>query len=131
MDSLELVVAACLARRCLGQRGAKKVAPVAGARLRVIEGRAAVAVPTPPEPWRFQTDCVDAYVRSWVARGFSPVTVDNDIGVLERMLSALGRPAWEVTAEDIDRVVGAMAVDGKASTTRRDYVQVFKGFIAS
>jgi site-specific recombinase XerD len=101
---------------------------VEGVRLRVIEGRAAVAVPTPPDPWRFQTECVDAYVRSWVARGFSQVTVDNDIGVLERMLSALAKPAWDVVAEDIDRVVGAMAVDGKASTTRRDYVQVFKGF---
>jgi site-specific recombinase XerD len=44
------------------------------------------------------------------------------------MLAALGRPAWEVTAEDVDRVVGAMAVGGKASSTRRDYVQVFKGF---
>src|SRR5262245_7084492 len=101
---------------------------MAGARLQVVEGQAAVAVPRQCDPSRYQADCVDAYVRSWVARGFSPVTVDNDIGVLEPMLSALGRPAWEVTAEDIDRVVGAMAVDGKASTTRRDYVQVFKGF---
>ena len=57
----------------------------------------------------FQTRCVEAYVLSWVARGFSPVTVDNDTGVLERMLAALGRPAWDVTAEDVDRVVGAMA----------------------
>ena len=47
---------------------------------------------------------------SWIARGFARSTIDNDTGVLERMLAALGRPAWEVTAEDVDRVVGAMAV---------------------
>jgi integrase/recombinase XerD len=75
----------------------------------------------------FQADCVEAYVRSWVARGFSPVTVETDSGVLERMLAALGRPAWEATAEDVDRV-GAMAVDWKAAATRREYVQAFKGF---
>ena len=44
------------------------------------------------------------------------------------MLAALGRPAWEVTPEDVDRVVGELAVAGRASSTRRDYVQIFKGF---
>jgi integrase/recombinase XerD len=43
-------------------------------------------------------------------------------------LSALGRPAWEVTAEDIDRVIGELAVAGRAASTRREYVQIFKGF---
>jgi site-specific recombinase XerD len=70
---------------------------------------------------------VDAFVASWRARGFSQVTIDNDIGLLERTLSALGRPAWEVTAEDIDRVVGDMAA-GRTASTRREYVQIFKGF---
>jgi integrase/recombinase XerD len=102
--------------------------PVPGAQLRVIKGGVMPAAMAPLDPARFQAECVEAYVRSWTARGFSPVTVDNDIGVLERMLAALGRPAWEVTAEDVDRVVGAMAVEGKAASTRRDYVQVFKGF---
>jgi integrase/recombinase XerD len=98
------------------------------ARLRVVNGESVAAAGEPTDPWLFQARCVEAYVLSWVARGFSPVTVENDTGVLERMLAALGRPAWEVTAEDVDRVVGAMAVGGKASSTRRDYVQVFKGF---
>jgi integrase/recombinase XerD len=98
------------------------------ARLQLIQGQTVSPAVQPMDPWQFQTRCVEAYVLSWVARGFSPVTVDNDTGVLERMLTALGRPAWEVTAEDVDRVVGAMAVDGRASSTRRDYVQVFKGF---
>ncbi|MEU8910523.1 tyrosine-type recombinase/integrase [Streptomyces mirabilis] len=56
------------------------------------------------------------------------MTIDNDIGLLERTLTALGRPAWEVTPEDIDRVVGDLAVKGRATSTRREYVQIFKGF---
>jgi integrase/recombinase XerD len=63
-----------------------------------------------------------------VARGFSPVTIANDIGLLERALKALGRPAWEVTPEDIDRVVGDLATAGRTTATRREYVQIFKGF---
>lgn len=34
----------------------------------------------------------------------------------------------ETTAEDIDRVVGSLAVAGRAPSTRREYVQIFKGF---
>ena len=60
--------------------------------------------------------------------GFSPVTIENDSGVLERVLALLGRPAWEVTVDDVDRVVGGLAADGLASSTRRGYVQAFKGF---
>lgn len=48
--------------------------------------------------------------------------------LMERTLKALGRPAWEVTPEDIDRVVGDLAVQGRETSTRREYVQIFKGF---
>lgn len=98
-----------------------------GPGLRVIEGGVPVA-PVAVDPWEFQTQCVEAFVASWRARGFSPVTIDNDTGLLERTLTALGRPAWEVTPEDIDRVVGELAVAGRAASTRREYVQIFKGF---
>ena len=37
-------------------------------------------------------------------------------------------PAWEVTPEDIDRVVGDLAAAGRTTSTRREYVQIFKGF---
>lgn len=97
--------------------------------LRIIAGRPAeseaVAV---VDPSAFQAACVEAYLASWTARGFSPVTIENDSGVLERMLTLLGRPAWEVTVEDVDRVVGSLAAEGLASSTRRGYVQAFKGF---
>ena len=96
--------------------------------LRLIPGGAAPVEPVAADPVVFQRECVDAFVASWRARGFSPVTIDNDIGLLERTLTALGRPAWEVTSEDIDRVVGELAVAGRAASTRREYVQIFKGF---
>lgn len=96
--------------------------------LRLIPGGAVAVASASSDPLAFQQDCVDAFVASWRARGFSPVTIENDVGLLERTLAALGRPAWEVTAEDIDRVVGDLAIAGRASSTRREYVQIFKGF---
>jgi integrase/recombinase XerD len=95
--------------------------------LRVVPGAAAPVVET-RDPQRFQAECVESFVASWTARGFAESTIANDVGVLERMLSALGRPAWEVTAEDVDRVVGQLASAGRAVSTRRNYLQVFKGF---
>ncbi len=97
--------------------------------LRVITGRTVPAeAAIEADPVVFQASCVEAYLASWTARGFSLVTIENDTGVLERMLGLLGRPAWEVTVEDVDRVVGALAADGLAASTRRGYVQAFKGF---
>ncbi|MEH0631479.1 hypothetical protein [Streptomyces stelliscabiei] len=96
--------------------------------MRVIEGGAVLLEPVTADPWEFQAECVEAFVASWRPRGFSPVTVENDIGLLERTLTALGRPAWDVTPEDIDRVVGDLALAGRAASTRREYVQIFKGF---
>jgi integrase/recombinase XerD len=96
-------------------------------RLRVISGEVAPVVET-RDPQRFQAECVEAFVASWTARGFAESTIANDVGVLERMLAGLGRPVWEVTAADVDRVVGELASSGRAVSTRRNYVQVFKGF---
>lgn len=98
--------------------------------LRVIPGRSVAGLEPAVgvDPAAFQAACVEAYVASWTARGFSPVTIENDSGVLERVLVLLGRPAWEVTVEDMDRAVGALAADGLACSTRRGYVQAFKGF---
>ncbi|BBU20983.1 phage integrase family protein [Mycobacterium xenopi] len=100
---------------------------VGDGRLRVITGVVAPVVET-RDPQRFQAECVEAFVASWTARGFAESTIANDVGVLERMLAALGRPVWEVTADDVDRVVGELASSGRAVSTRRNYLQVFKGF---
>jgi integrase/recombinase XerD len=114
--------------RCrLEMSGSGKVCVVGDGRLRVISGEVAPVVET-RDPQRFQAECVEAFVASWTARGFAESTIANDVGVLERMLAALGRPVWEVTAADVDRVVGELASSGRAVSTRRNYVQVFKKF---
>lgn len=82
------------------------------------------------DPMAFQDMCVEAYEASQVARGFSPVTMENGSGVLARFLAACGKPAWEVSREDVDRIVGELAEQGRATATRRGYVQAFKGFHA-
>ncbi|TWD13175.1 hypothetical protein FB570_119102 [Streptomyces sp. T12] len=51
---------------------------MAEARLQVIAGGAVPQEPLTTDPWQFQTMCVDAFVASWGARGFSLVTIDND-----------------------------------------------------
>jgi integrase/recombinase XerD len=88
-----------------------------------LAGRAA-------DPACFQEECLRAFEVSQVARGFSQVTIGNSGGTLERFLAACGRPAWEVTRDDVDRVVAGFAAQGLAASTRRGYVQAFKGFHA-
>lgn len=98
-----------------------------GRGLRVISGSAA-ATASQLDAEGFQASCVEAFVASWSARGFSPVTIENNTGVLERFLELLGVPAWEAGAEDIDRVVGELVARQMAASTRRGYVQAFKDF---
>ena len=95
--------------------------------LRVISG-AAAASPSELDGESFQAVCVDGFVASWTARGFSPVTIENGMGVLERFLDLLAVPAWEAGPEDVDRVVGELVARGAAASTRRGYVQAFKDF---
>lgn len=96
--------------------------------LRVVQGGAAAVPLAAADPERFQADCAAAYAASWVARGFSQVTVDSATSRLERVLATFDKPVWEVSREDVDRVVGAWAAAGIAASTRRTYVQTFKGF---
>jgi len=76
----------------------------------------------------FQAACVDGFVASWTARGFSAVTIENNEGVLDRFLTLLEIPAWEAGPEDVDRVVAELVARGMAASTRRGYVQAFKDF---
>jgi site-specific recombinase XerD len=103
--------------------------------LRVVPGEAngaaAEAIGPATDPVAFQEECLRAFEVSQVARGFSEVTIGNGAGTLRRFLAACGRPAWEVTRVDVDRVVSGLAAQGLAASTRRLYVQVFKDFHAS
>jgi len=116
----------------VGQLVTRRARDMVQGRLRVVSG-AAAATARPSgvsDPSAFQSLCLEAYEASQVARGFSPVTMENWNATLGRFLTACDRPAWEVTREDVDRVVAGLAGQGLAASTRRGYVQAFKGFHA-
>ena len=94
------------------------------------DGAACGAVSAPADPVAFQRACVDGYVAAQVAQGFSAVTIENATGVLERFLVLAARPAWEITEHDVDRVVAELVARGVGQTTRRGYLQAFRGFFA-
>lgn len=95
--------------------------------LRVVEGTALPAA-SPLDPDTFEAGCVDGFVASWSARGFSPVFIENATGVLERFLAMLAVPAWEAGPDDVDEVVAQLVAKGMVASTRRGYVQAFKDF---
>lgn len=95
--------------------------------LRVLGGGARTTASALDGP-AFQAACVEAFIGSRTARGFSDITIENATGVLERFLALLGVPAWEAAPADIDRVVAELVTRGMAPSTRRGYVQAFKDF---
>jgi integrase/recombinase XerD len=99
--------------------------------LHSVQGTAALPLPVEfVDPVAYQSGCVDGFVASQVARGFSSTTIDNGTGVLERFLVLAAKPAWELTAADVDAVVAALIDRGVGAVTRRDYVGTFKQFFA-
>lgn len=101
-------------------------------RLRLVQSNAGPATVTDTlmDPVAFQDSCVEAFQTSQAVRGFAQTTMENTAGVLDRFLTACDRPAWEVTAEDVDRVLAGLVTQGLSAATRRGYVQAFKGFHA-
>ena len=81
-----------------------------------------------PDAGDFQQECIDGFIGSQVAQGFSQITIENGTGVLERFLALAAKPAWEITEHDVDRVIAALVKRGVSQTTRRGYVQAFRGF---
>ncbi len=103
---------------------------MAGRGLHIVASAELPIPGAPPDPLVYQASCIEAYQASQTARGFSPLTIGTGTGTLERFLDACGCPAWEVTCEDVDRVVGQLAAAGMSASTRRGYVSAFKGFFA-
>ena len=97
------------------------------ANLRVVAG-AALPAASALDAEGFEASCMDSFVSSWSARGFSPVFIENATGVLERFLTLLAVPAWEAGPDDVDAVVAQLVTNGLAASTRRGYVQAFKDF---
>jgi hypothetical protein len=50
-------------------------------------GRAPRPAGAPPDPLVYQASCIEAYQASQTARGFSPLTIGNGTGTLERFLT--------------------------------------------
>ena len=99
------------------------------AELRVVQGSAEATAGEPLDPEVFQADCVHAYVASWVARGYSQVTIDASTsrswsGCWRRWASRRGR--WRPRTSTRWWEPGRRW--GIAASTRRTYVQAFKGF---
>lgn len=82
------------------------------------------------DPWEFQTRCLERFGATQTARGFSPVTIESDAAQLERFLALAAKPAWELTADDIDTVMATLADRGAGARTRRDYASTFRQFFA-
>ena len=79
--------------------------------LRVVQG-AALPAASQLSADAFEAACVDGFVASWSARGFSPVFIENAAGVLERFLTLLAVPAWEAGPDDVDDVVAELVARG-------------------
>lgn len=74
--------------------------------------------------------CLERWTDSLVARSYSQRTIDGALPALDRFLGRCGGPVWEVSRDDIDRVMAELADAGLARSTRMGYLQVFKNFHA-
>ncbi len=97
--------------------------------LRLIDGEAE-ALGAAVGPVEFEAGCIERWQDSLTARAFSQRTIDGSVPVLERFLSRCGRPVWQVSRDDIDRVMADLSDGGLAASTRSGYLQIFKGFYA-
>jgi len=79
-------------------------------------------------PFAYQARCVGSWVTSMIARGFSQTTIEGDNAMLDRFLALAGKPAWELSAADVDAVVRTLLERGTGAVTRRDYVTTFRQF---
>jgi integrase/recombinase XerD len=99
------------------------------ARLRLIQNDGiARAADQVPDPDAYEAQCLEDYAASQQVRGFSPRTTQSAIPRIERFLAMCGCRAWEVTREDVDRVLSELVSKGSARATRREYVNDFKWF---
>jgi len=118
-----------MVRHCLKHSGSRKVWPVAGVELRLVDG-GTEAVAKSVGPVEFEANCMERWQDSLTVRAYSQRTIDGSVPVLERFLARCGRSVWEVSRDDIDRVMTDLADGGLAASTRSGYLQIFKGFYA-
>ena len=100
-----------------------------GLELRLVDG-GNEAVAETVGPVEFEANCMERWQDSLTVRAYSQRTIDGSVPVLERFLARCGRAVWEVSRDDIDRVMTDLADGGLAASTRSGYLQIFKGFYA-
>ncbi|MGH9165965.1 MAG: tyrosine-type recombinase/integrase [Acidimicrobiales bacterium] len=74
--------------------------------------------------------------QTWIAEylsrvpvlGFAGASDGNGLDVVERLLEATGRLAWDVTGRDLGAGIQALEAAGLAAPARRNHLQVFTGF---
>jgi integrase len=81
------------------------------------------------DPWAFQEECARAFAVTWTVRGFAPSTICCYVSLLARVLGCLDRPVWEIGPAEVDAMVRALVVAGRAPGTRRAYVQALRSFL--
>jgi integrase/recombinase XerD len=118
-----------MVRHCLNISGFGKVWPMTGLELRLVDG-GTEAVAETVGPVEFEANCMERWQDSLTVRAYSQRTIDGSVPVLERFLARCGRAVWEVSRDDIDRVMTDLADGGLAASTRSGYLQIFKGFYA-
>ncbi|MFH0522340.1 tyrosine-type recombinase/integrase [Streptomyces sp. M41] len=98
--------------------------------LRLIDGGLAGPASSGDVPgvWAFQAECVAAFASTWVVRAFSATTVRCYAALLERVLDRFDRPVWEIEVSDVDAMLRALVVAGRAPGTRRQYLQMLRAF---
>jgi site-specific recombinase XerD len=88
------------------------------------------AAPTSAEesPEQLEATCIERWEASLVARAFSQRTIDGALPALQRFLARCGKRVWDISRDDVDRVMGELAASGIATSTRAGYLQNFKSF---
>ncbi|WP_262506020.1 hypothetical protein [Streptomyces sp. TRM68367] len=71
-----------------------------------------------PDVWVFQAECMSAFASTWVVRGFSATTIGCYASLLERVPGCFDRPVWQLEAPDVDVMLQALVLAGRAPGTR-------------
>ncbi|QCD53520.1 hypothetical protein CEB94_00110 [Streptomyces hawaiiensis] len=99
--------------------------------LRLIAGGLATSasdVDQARDEWAFQARCTEAFVSTWVVRGFADTTISCYTSLLERVLDHFDRPVWQIEPADVDAMLRQLLLAGRAAGTRRQYLQMLRTF---
>ncbi|MET8566445.1 tyrosine-type recombinase/integrase [Streptomyces flaveolus] len=76
----------------------------------------------------FQADCVQAFVNTWVTRGFAPTTIGAYASLLPWVLAHFDRPVWQIESAHVDAMLHTVLLAGRTGGTRRRYLDMLRAF---